>query len=66
MVAPLMVFLDCEFTDFIDCDLVAIGMVSEDGQHAFYAERNDYRRDWESDFVRGGGRDEAKIRTFGP
>lgn len=48
----MLLFLDTEFTDFIDCDLIAIGMVSEDGQHVFYAERSDYRQDWVSDFVR--------------
>jgi hypothetical protein len=36
-------FLDTEFTDFIDCDLISIGIVSEDGQE-FYAERNDFDR----------------------
>lgn len=48
----MLLFLDTEFTDFIDCDLISIGMVSEDGQHVFYAERSDYRQDWASDFVR--------------
>jgi hypothetical protein len=48
----MLIFLDTEFTDFIDCDLISIGMVTEDGQHVFYAERNDYKREWESDFVR--------------
>lgn len=47
----MLIFLDTEFTDFVDCELISIGMVSEDGQHVFYAERSDYRRDWESDFV---------------
>jgi hypothetical protein len=50
--AYMLIFLDTEFTDFIDCDLISIGMVSEDGQHEFYAERNDYVSDWQSDFVR--------------
>jgi hypothetical protein len=48
----VLIFLDTEFTDFIDCDLISIGMVSEDGQHVFYAERNDFRHEWENDFVR--------------
>ncbi len=42
----MLIFLDTEFTDFIDCDLISIGMVSEDGRHFFYAEREDYQRDW--------------------
>lgn len=48
----MLIFLDTEFTDFIDCDLIAIGMVSEDGQHEFYAERNDYEAAWCNAFVR--------------
>lgn len=47
----MLIFLDTEFTDFIDIDLISIGMVSEDGR-TFYAERNDYRREAASDFVR--------------
>lgn len=48
----MLIFLDTEFTDFIDCDLISIGMVSENGQYVFYAERNDYQREWVSDFAR--------------
>ncbi|GAB2893488.1 hypothetical protein GCM10027046_23080 [Uliginosibacterium flavum] len=48
----MLIFLDTEFTDFINCDLISIGMVSEDGRHEFYAERSDYVSDWQSDFVR--------------
>ena len=48
----MLLFLDTEFSDFIDCDLISIGIVAEDGQRIFYAERNDYRRDWVSPFVR--------------
>jgi len=48
----MLIFLDCEFTDFIDCDLVSIGMVSEDGQYEFYAERTDYTDSWCNNFVR--------------
>ncbi len=50
-VKPLVVFLDCEFTDFIQIDLISIGLVCEDGRE-FYAERTDYRREDCSDFVR--------------
>lgn len=49
-VKPLVVFLDCEFTDFIQIDLISIGLVCEDGRE-FYAERTDFRRDDCSDFV---------------
>lgn len=48
----MLIFLDTEFTDFIDCDLISIGMVSEDGQQVFYAERNDYRTEWTNEFVK--------------
>lgn len=48
----MFIFLDCEFTDFINCELVSIGMVSEDGRHEFYAERNDYADSWCNHFVR--------------
>lgn len=48
----MLIFLDTEFTDFIDCELIAIGMVSEDGKHEFYAERTDYDTSTCSDFVR--------------
>ncbi|QOZ83771.1 MULTISPECIES: 3'-5' exoribonuclease [Chromobacterium] len=47
----MLVFVDTEFTDFIQIDLIAIGLVAEDGRE-FYAERNDYRREDCSDFVR--------------
>lgn len=36
------VFLDTEFTDFKDCELISIGLVSEDGGWQFYAERSDF------------------------
>lgn len=47
----MLVFVDTEFSDFIQIDLVSIGLVAEDGRE-FYAERNDYRREDCSDFVR--------------
>lgn len=46
----LLVFVDTEFSDFIQTDLISIGLVTEDGRE-FYAERNDYRREDCSDFV---------------
>lgn len=48
----MLIFLDCEFTDFNDCELLSIGMVSEDGRYEFYAERTDYTDSWCNDFVR--------------
>jgi hypothetical protein len=35
------IFIDTEFTDFVDIDLISIGMVDENGRE-FYAERNDF------------------------
>jgi hypothetical protein len=48
----MLIFLDTEFTDFIDCDLISIGMVSEDGKYEFYVERSDYLAQWCNQFVR--------------
>lgn len=47
----MILFLDCEFSDFLDCELISIGMVSECGQFELYAERNDYPDAWCNDFV---------------
>lgn len=47
----MRVFLDTEFTDFINMDLISLGMVSESGE-TFYAEHQGYERSWCSDFVK--------------
>lgn len=47
----MIVFLDTEFTDFIDCDLISIGLVTDCGTHQFYAERTDYETAWCSSFA---------------
>jgi len=47
----MRIFVDTEFTDFVQIDLISIALVSEDGRE-FYAERNDYRAEDCSDFVR--------------
>ncbi|MCG9096670.1 3'-5' exoribonuclease [Laribacter hongkongensis] len=41
----MLIFLDTEYTDPIQIDLISIGIVSEDGSVEFYAERSDYRTD---------------------
>lgn len=46
----MRIFLDTEFTDFIDCELISIGAVDENGRE-FYAEVTDFRRDACSSFV---------------
>ena len=48
----IILFIDTEFTDFKDCDLISIGLVSECGQYEFYAEIVDHEIQWQSDFVK--------------
>ena len=48
---PLLVFLDTEFTQFLHIDLISLALVPERGE-PFYAERNDFRMEDCSDFVR--------------
>lgn len=47
----MRLFLDTEFTDFIDCELISIGIVSDDGRE-FYAERTDFDLSRCSHFVK--------------
>lgn len=47
----LYLFIDCEFTDFKQMDLISLGIVSEDGKHEFYVEITDHIADYRSDFV---------------
>lgn len=47
----MLVFLDTEFTDFIDFELISIGLVSEDGKHVLYLEVQDFDRSKCSAFV---------------
>ncbi|WP_409268561.1 hypothetical protein [Massilia sp. BHUDP2] len=47
----MLIFLDTEYTDLLNCDLISIGMVSEDGQYELYLERSDYERQWCNSFV---------------
>lgn len=44
-------FIDTEFTDFINTELISLGAVTEDGKHEFYCELNDYNRKASSEFV---------------
>lgn len=48
----MLVFLDTEFTDFLECELISIGMVSEDGKYELYLERADYPLERCNSFVR--------------
>ena len=63
----MRLFVDTEFTDFIDCDLISIGIVSED-EREFYAERSDVDLSRCGDFARAAvlpqlGREPAIVGT---
>lgn len=47
----IRVQIDCEFTDFINCDLISIGCAADNGDE-FYGENADFNRNWSSAFVR--------------
>ena len=47
----LLLFVDTEFTDFKDMNLISIGIVSQE-QHEFYAENAEYAKDWCNEFVK--------------
>jgi len=34
----MRIFIDTEFTDFVDTELISIGLITEDGDHEFYGE----------------------------
>jgi hypothetical protein len=46
----MRVFVDTEFADFIDCDLISIALVADDGRE-FYGERSDFDMSICSQFV---------------
>lgn len=48
----MRLFVDTEFTDLLNCDLISIGAISEDGKHEFYGERSDFDLSQCNDFVR--------------
>ena len=47
----LHLFVDTEFTDFLNCDLISIAIVAADGRE-FYGERSDFDQGSCSEFVR--------------
>lgn len=51
MIGTMRIYIDTEFTDFLDCDLISIALVAEDGRE-FYGERSDYDDASCSAFVR--------------
>lgn len=46
------IFIDTEFTDFIQMDLISLGAITEDGEYEFYVERHDYEKSWSSAWVK--------------
>jgi hypothetical protein len=46
------IFIDTEFTDFVQMDLISLGAITEDGKHQFYVELCDYEKSWESEWVK--------------
>lgn len=47
----MLVFVDTEFTDFVQIELISVALVADDGRE-FYAERTDFCRADCNDFVR--------------
>jgi hypothetical protein len=45
------VFIDTEFTSFMNCDLISIGMKAETGEE-FYGENTDHNQGWASAWVK--------------
>lgn len=48
----MILFLDTEFTDFVNSDLISLALVSEDKGHVHYVELLDYAQHEASDFVK--------------
>lgn len=46
----MRIFIDTEFTDFVDMDLISIALVADDGRY-IYGERNDFCRAACNEFV---------------
>ncbi|CAD6531829.1 3'-5' exoribonuclease [Paraburkholderia hiiakae] len=47
----MRIFVDCEFTDFLECELISIGFVADDGR-VFYGECSEYDPASCNEFVR--------------
>lgn len=47
----MICFIDTEFTDFTNMDLISVGIVSEDGKHEFYRENTSHIASWRTPFV---------------
>lgn len=49
--SSMKVFIDTEFTDFGNRDIISLGMVAENGSE-FYGENCEYEKKWASQFVK--------------
>ncbi len=47
----IRVFIDTEFTDFVNCDLISIGAAADNGSE-FYGQNADYIKAWASEWVK--------------
>lgn len=47
----IRIFIDTEFTDFVNCDLISIGAAADNGAE-FYGQNSDYIKAWASDWVK--------------
>lgn len=47
----MIIHLDTEFTDFVNIDLISIGLVAENGKE-FYGENLDFKKEYSSDWVK--------------
>lgn len=46
----IRLFIDTEFTDFVNCDLISIGLAADNGSE-FYGENSDFQREYASEWV---------------
>jgi hypothetical protein len=60
-----LLFIDTEFTDFINTDLISLGAITEDGSKEFYFELTDFNQKICSEFVRNAILPELDLQKFG-
>ena len=60
-----LIFIDTEFSDFINTDLISIGAVTEDGSKEFYCELTDFNKKVCSEFVREAVLPQLDFDKFG-
>ena len=60
-----LIFVDTEFNDFINSEIISLGAITEDGKNEFYCELKDYNRKTCSEFVRNVVEPQLNIDKFG-